>query len=164
MIKKILKSLSSLKIQEKEQWITEIKYDQSFINSLSSQCFVKLNIDLCYSLLFLRPDKRPLVHSCIRSFLSSNSLTKLKSHQIFDLFELIGLSIDTKEYVEITYPLEKCAAPYSLELFLKKGFTDVTLKIGENEIPCHKIILVSSSDYFLRMFSINMKEKKFISY
>ena len=46
------------------------------------------------------------------------------------------------------------------EMRLTRMFCDVTLVAGNVEIPAHKIILASSSDYFWSMFTINLKEKE----
>ena len=39
------------------------------------------------------------------------------------------------------------------------GFCDVTLIIDGDEFPAHKCVLASSSDYFNKMFTVEMKEK-----
>ena len=46
------------------------------------------------------------------------------------------------------------------EMRLTRMFCDVTLVAGNVEIPAHKIVLASSSDYFWSMFTINWKEKE----
>lgn len=37
--------------------------------------------------------------------------------------------------------------------------TDVVLKVGSQEVPCHKNILCASSSYFYRMFNGSSKEQ-----
>ena len=39
------------------------------------------------------------------------------------------------------------------------SFCDVTLIVDGNEFPAHKCVLASSSDYFNKMFTVEMKEK-----
>jgi len=40
-----------------------------------------------------------------------------------------------------------------------KNFCDVTLQVENEEFSAHKNILAACSDYFLKMFTIDMKEK-----
>ena len=40
-----------------------------------------------------------------------------------------------------------------------KKFCDITLQAENEEFPCHKNVLAAYSDYFFKMFSIDMKEK-----
>ncbi|TGZ47245.1 hypothetical protein CRM22_011054 [Opisthorchis felineus] len=49
----------------------------------------------------------------------------------------------------------------TLQLFRQKSqFTDVTLCVGDENLPCHKVILAASSPYFHAMFSSPYKEQQ----
>ncbi|XP_074657467.1 kelch-like protein 35 isoform X2 [Tubulanus polymorphus] len=46
------------------------------------------------------------------------------------------------------------------ELYDSKEFTDVVLKAGDREFPCHKIVLIVSSPFFRAMFSHDFLESR----
>lgn len=46
------------------------------------------------------------------------------------------------------------------DFFLSPEFSDIAIKVGEEEFPAHKIVLACSSVIFKKMLSTEMKEKK----
>ena len=69
-----------------------------------------------------------------------------------------GLSSKSLEFRNIT--LDSKVRASMEEMRQTRILCDVTLVAGNVEIPAHRIVLASSSDYFWSMFTINLKEKE----
>ena len=64
-----------------------------------------------------------------------------------------------KETKKLTLAV-KCKTFENLEQQrMEEEFCDVVLQVEDKEFPAHRCVLAASSDYFMKMFTIDMKEK-----
>lgn len=69
--------------------------------------------------------------------------------------------LDVTKYVPITFSLRHWS-PVSRtpRFFDREALSDVTIKFGEREVKCHKVVLCSASEYFEMMLGVNSAFKE----